>query len=70
MDNSNWQSTVEGKWEQLKGSVRQKWGQLTDDDVAECKGNREKLIGKIMERQKISREVAEQQVGDWQSNLA
>ncbi len=69
MNQSNWQTAVEGKWEQLKGAVRQKWGQLTDDDIAECKGNREQLIGKIMERQKVSRDVAERQVGEWQSNL-
>jgi uncharacterized protein YjbJ (UPF0337 family) len=69
MNQSNWQTAVEGKWEQVKGTVRQKWGQLTDDDIAECKGNREKLIGKIMERQKVSRDVAERQVGEWQSNL-
>ncbi len=69
MNQSNWQTAVEGKWEQLKGAVRQKWGQLTDDDIAECKGNREQLIGKIMERQKVSREIAERQVGEWQSNL-
>jgi uncharacterized protein YjbJ (UPF0337 family) len=69
MDQSNWQTAVECKWEQLKGTVRQKWGKLTDDDAAECKGNREKLIGKIMERQNISRDVAERQVGEWQRNL-
>ena len=29
----NWDQ-VEGKWRQYRGQVREKWGELTDDDVA------------------------------------
>lgn len=66
---TNWQEKVEGRWEQIKGTLRKKWGQLTDDDVAECRGDREKLVGKVMERQGVSREVAERQVREWQDSL-
>ena len=45
----NW-DTIEGKWTQLTGSVREQWGKLTDDDIAEAKGNRDQLIGKIQEK--------------------
>jgi len=56
----------EGKWEQLKGAVREKWGDLTDDDVAQINGNREKLLGKIQEAYGRSREAAEQEVKEWE----
>ena len=41
---------LKGKWLQLKGSVREKWGQLTDDDVDKVGGNVERLVGLIQER--------------------
>jgi uncharacterized protein YjbJ (UPF0337 family) len=63
---STWQK-LEGQWEQVKGSLRQRWGKLTDDDIAECRGSREMLVGKIMQRQGVSRVEAERQVGDWQT---
>lgn len=58
----------EGKWEQLKGAVREKWGDLTDDDVAQINGNREKLLGKIQEAYGRSREAAEQEVKEWEKD--
>ena len=39
--------TIKGKWSELKGTVKQKWGDLTDDDLLEIEGNRDKLVGKI-----------------------
>lgn len=40
----------EGRWDQLKGRVRQIWGDLTDDDLDVAEGNYEELIGRIEER--------------------
>lgn len=45
----NW-DIIEGKWEQLKGSVKEKWGELTDDDVAQIGGQKDKLAGKLQEK--------------------
>jgi len=45
----NWDQ-VEGKWQQFKGSVKQKWGKLTDDDLDVIAGKRDQLVGKIQER--------------------
>lgn len=56
----------EGKWEQIKGSVREKWGDLTDDDMAQINGSREKLCGKIQEAYGRSREAAEQEIKEWE----
>lgn len=52
---------AEGKWRQLKGSVKQKWGKLTDDDIQQVEGNLEKFCGKMQERYGMSRDQAEQE---------
>jgi uncharacterized protein YjbJ (UPF0337 family) len=40
----------EGRWDQLKGMAKQRWGQLTDDDLDVAEGNFQELIGRIKER--------------------
>lgn len=57
---------LEGKWEQLKGAVREKWGDLTDDDLTQINGSREKLLGKIQEAYGQSREDAEREIKEWE----
>ena len=44
------QNEMAGKWQQLKGEVRSKWGKLTDDDIERIGGNKDKLIGALQER--------------------
>jgi uncharacterized protein YjbJ (UPF0337 family) len=56
---------MRGKWNQLKGSVKQQWAKLTDDDLTAIDGQRDKLIGKIQERYGIAREDAERQLSQW-----
>jgi uncharacterized protein YjbJ (UPF0337 family) len=50
---------------QLRGSIKEKWGKLTDDDLAEFDGRREKLVGKVQERYGKSREAVEKEVDDF-----
>ena len=38
---------IEGNWKQAKGKVKEKWGQLTDDDLTAVDGKRDQLEGKI-----------------------
>ncbi len=40
----------EGRWDQLVGKAKQRWGQLTDDDLDVAEGNYQELIGRIEER--------------------
>jgi uncharacterized protein YjbJ (UPF0337 family) len=56
---------LQGKWEQLKGQARVKWGKLTSDDVEQIKGEREKLVGKLRERYGLARDRAESEVNAW-----
>lgn len=53
---------LKGKWSQIKGSIREQWGDLTDDDMARAEGNREQLSGAIQERYGIAKDEAEQQI--------
>ena len=46
----NW-DTVKGQWKQVQGKVKQKWGQLTDDDLTMINGQKEQLLGKQMAKE-------------------
>jgi uncharacterized protein YjbJ (UPF0337 family) len=39
-----------GTWNEIKGKLRQKYGELTDDDLAYSEGQDEELVGKIQKR--------------------
>ena len=41
---------VAGNWGQLKGKVKQRWGQLTDDELMEVEGNYDQLVGLIQQK--------------------
>jgi uncharacterized protein YjbJ (UPF0337 family) len=56
-----------GSWQQTKGSVKEQWGKLTDDDLMQVQGRREVLVGKIQTRYGISHEQAEAQVSGWET---
>ncbi len=60
----NW-DRIEGHWKQLKGKVREEWGELTDDDFDVINGRKDQLAGRIQERYGIAREEAEEQVDSW-----
>ncbi len=56
---------VQGKWTQVKGEAKRRWGKLTDDDLVEVQGNYDKLLGKIQERHGESQE----QIKKWIDSL-
>jgi uncharacterized protein YjbJ (UPF0337 family) len=60
----NWDQ-IKGKWHEIKGSIRAKWGELTDDEIEELDGNREKMVGKIQQKYGVAKEEAEKQVDEW-----
>ena len=64
----NW-DTIEGKWDEFKGHVRSKWAKLTDDDVANLKGKREKLVGALQARYGMVKDDAERQIDEWVSRI-
>jgi len=65
MNKDQWQ----GKWKQLTGQVRKQWGQLTDDDLDQIAGDRQRLEGKIQERYGIAREEARKQIEEFERGV-
>lgn len=55
----------EGKWKQLKGSVKQRWAKLTDDDMTSLSGKKDELVGKLQERYGYTREQAETEANEF-----
>jgi uncharacterized protein YjbJ (UPF0337 family) len=50
---------LQGQWNQLKGEVKKRWGQLSDDDLKWSGGNIDQLVGRIQQRTGESRESIE-----------
>lgn len=61
----NW-DRAEGNWKQLKGKIKEQWGELTDDDLLSINGSRERLMGKLQERYGKSREVLERELKEFE----
>ena len=56
---------MEGKWKQMKGALKSRWGKLTDDDLDVIEGQKDQLIGKVQERYGIAKDEAQKQVDEW-----
>jgi uncharacterized protein YjbJ (UPF0337 family) len=61
----NW-DRIEGNWQQFKGTARQQWGKITDDQLDVIAGKRDLLAGRIQESYGVSKEEAEKQLSAWQ----
>ncbi len=59
-----------GNWKQFKGRLRERWGELTDDELNIAAGRREQLIGRIQERYGVTAEEAERQVAEFERDVA
>ena len=60
----NW-DIIQGKWDQLKGSVKKEWGELTDDEVTQIAGNRDKMSGKLQERYGWTKTEVDEKMNDF-----
>jgi uncharacterized protein YjbJ (UPF0337 family) len=56
---------IEGNWKQAKGKVKEKWGQLTDDDLSQINGRRDQLEGRIQQRYGLAKDMVRKDVDDW-----
>ncbi|MGH9511094.1 MAG: CsbD family protein [Terriglobales bacterium] len=65
----NW-DRIEGQWKQMKGSVKERWGKLTDDDLNVIGGRKDQLVGRVQERYGIAKDEAQRQVDEWNKTLA
>ena len=59
------QDILNGRWHEVKGLVRQKWGKLTDDDFTRLSGKTEELAGVLQQRYGYGRAQAEIEINNW-----
>ena len=57
---------MKGKWNELKGRVKEQWGDLTNDDLDRIEGQRDQLIGTIQQRYGKARDEVEREVERWE----
>ncbi len=55
---------LEGKWNEVKGKIKQRWGALTDDDLKEIEGNHQEIYGKLQKRYGYTKEQIEEELND------
>jgi uncharacterized protein YjbJ (UPF0337 family) len=60
---------VEGAWKQFRGKAREKWAELTDDDLARMDGKREQFEGILQERYGEGRDRIREDVDAWLKTL-
>jgi uncharacterized protein YjbJ (UPF0337 family) len=60
---------IEGNWKQFGGRVKEKWGKLTDDDLAVINGRRDQLEGKIQERYGLAKDQVRSDIDTWLKSL-
>lgn len=56
---------IEGSWKEFKGKAKSRWGELTDDDLAQIEGRRDELIGKLQTRYGYNKDRARGEIEHW-----
>ncbi len=52
---------LKGKWKEIKGGVKVKWGKLTDHKLTQVEGNKEKLFGLLQQKYGHAKDKAGQE---------
>ena len=50
-----------GKWKEMRGQLREWWGELTDDDLERAAGKADQIIALLQQKYGYTREKAEQE---------
>ena len=64
----NW-DRIEGNWKQFAGRVKQQWGKLTDDEIAQVNGSRNQLEGIIQARYGYAKDQVKKDIETWLNRL-
>jgi uncharacterized protein YjbJ (UPF0337 family) len=55
---------LKGSWNEVKGRLKQKYAQLTDDDLAFAEGKEDELLGRLQQKLGKSKEDLRKEIGD------
>jgi uncharacterized protein YjbJ (UPF0337 family) len=53
---------IKGSWNEVKGRLKQKYAELTDDDLAYTEGKEEELYGRLQTRLGKTRKEVEEEI--------
>jgi len=54
-----------GKWKQIKGQFKQKYAELTDDDLKYAEGKSDELLGRLQEKTGKTKEELKKEIDSW-----
>src|SRR5688572_29865710 len=63
----NW-DTMKGDWKRTKGKIREKWGELTDDELDQVQGRREQFEGLLQKKFGMAKDEVKRQVDDFEKS--
>ena len=55
------QDVFEGKWKEMRGQLKEWWGELTDDDLEKANGQADQIVGLLQQKYGYTREAAEEE---------
>jgi uncharacterized protein YjbJ (UPF0337 family) len=58
--------TMKGTWKQLKGKIKEAWGDLTDDELDKAEGKRDQLVGMIQKKYGQGKEEVERRLTQYE----
>ncbi len=58
--------TMKGTWKQLKGKIKEAWGDLTDDEIEQAEGKRDQLVGTIQKKYGKTKEEVDRQLSGYE----
>lgn len=63
----NW-DTIKGDWKNFKGKIKEKWGQLTDNEVDQIQGRRDQLAGAIQKRYGMAKDEIDREISAFEKD--
>jgi uncharacterized protein YjbJ (UPF0337 family) len=64
----NWDQ-ISGNWKQFTGTVKEKWGKLTDDDLMTVAGKRDQMAGLLQQKYGYAKEQAETELDEFSRTM-
>jgi uncharacterized protein YjbJ (UPF0337 family) len=65
----NWDQ-MKGNWKEFSGKVREKWGDLTDDELESARGRRDQFEGTLQKKYGWAKEQAQRELDDFEKSCS